>query len=36
MRKVIQPLSTIDAMEFLLEKIKDTKNNLDFLASMSK
>jgi transcription termination factor Rho len=36
MRKVIQPLSTIDAMEFLMEKIKDTKNNLDFLASMSK
>lgn len=36
LRKVLQPLSTIDAMEFLLEKIKDTKNNLDFLASMSK
>lgn len=35
-RKVIQPLSTIDSMEFLLEKIKDTKNNADFLASMSK
>ncbi len=36
LRKVIQPLSTIDSMEFLLEKIKDTKNNADFLASMSK
>jgi transcription termination factor Rho len=36
LRKVLQPLSTIDAMEFLLEKIKDTKNNADFLASMSK
>ena len=36
LRKVLQPLSTIDAMEFLVEKIKDTKNNLDFLASMSK
>jgi transcription termination factor Rho len=36
LRKVLQPLSTIDAMEFLLEKIKDTKNNSDFLASMSK
>jgi transcription termination factor Rho len=36
LRKILQPLSTIDAMEFLLEKIKDTKNNADFLASMSK
>jgi transcription termination factor Rho len=36
LRKVLQPLSTIDAMEFLHEKIKDTKNNSDFLASMSK
>jgi len=36
LRKVLQPLSTIDAMEFLLEKIKDTKNNTEFLASMSK
>jgi transcription termination factor Rho len=36
LRKVLQPLSTIDAMEFLHEKIKDTKNNTEFLASMSK
>ena len=36
LRKVIQPLSTIDAMEFLLEKIKGTKNNPEFLESMSK
>jgi transcription termination factor Rho len=36
LRKVLQPLSTIDAMEFLVEKIKDTQNNTDFLASMSK
>ena len=36
LRKVLQPLSTIDAMEFLLEKIKDAKNNAEFLASMSK
>jgi transcription termination factor Rho len=36
LRKVLQPLSTIDAMEFLVEKMKDTKNNADFLASMSK
>jgi transcription termination factor Rho len=36
LRKVLQPLNTIDAMEFLYEKIKDTKNNAEFLASMSK
>ena len=36
LRKVIQPLSTIDSMEFLLEKIKGTKNNQEFLESMSK
>ena len=36
LRKVLQPLSTIDAMEFLFEKIKDTKNNAEFLASMSR
>jgi len=36
LRKLLQPLSTIDAMEFLHEKIKDTKNNAEFLASMSK
>ena len=36
LRKVLQPLSTIDAMEFLFEKVKDTKNNAEFLASMSK
>ena len=36
LRKVLQPLSTIDAMEFLLEKIKDAKNNAEFLSSMSK
>ena len=36
LRKVLQPLSTIDAMEFLLEKIKETKNNAEFLASMNK
>jgi transcription termination factor Rho len=36
LRKVLQPLNTIDAMEFLFEKIKDTKNNVEFMASMSK
>ena len=36
LRKVLQPLNTIDGMEFLYEKIKDTKNNAEFLESMSK
>ncbi len=35
MRKVLQPLSTVDAMEFLLEKMQDTKNNGEFLDSMN-
>ena len=36
LRKILQPLSIIDAMEFLSDKIKDTKNNAEFLASMSR
>ncbi len=35
LRKVLQPLSTVDAMEFLLEKMNNTKNNIDFLDSMN-
>jgi transcription termination factor Rho len=35
LRKVLQPLSTIDAMEFLLEKMNDTKTNPEFLDSMN-
>jgi transcription termination factor Rho len=35
LRKVLQPLSTVDAMEFLLEKKKDTKSNAEFLNSMN-
>ncbi|MBD3322586.1 MAG: transcription termination factor Rho [Chitinivibrionales bacterium] len=35
LRKVLQPLTTVDAMEFLLEKIKDTKSNEEFLSSMN-
>jgi len=35
LRKVLQPLSTVDAMEFLLEKMNDTKNNDEFLNSMN-
>ena len=29
------PLSTVDSMEFLLEKVKATESNEEFLASMN-
>jgi transcription termination factor Rho len=35
LRKVLQPMGTMDAMEFLLEKIRQTKTNADFLDSMN-
>ena len=36
LRKVLQPLSPVEAMELLLDKISKTKTNADFLASMQK
>jgi transcription termination factor Rho len=36
LRKVLQPLNTVDAMEFLLEKMNETKDNDDFLSSMNR
>jgi transcription termination factor Rho len=36
LRKVLQPLNTVDAMEFLQDKMNDTKDNDDFLSSMNK
>ncbi len=36
LRKLLQPLNSIDAMEFLLDKMKGTKDNQEFLGSMSK
>jgi transcription termination factor Rho len=35
LRKLLAPLTQVDSMEFLLDKIKGTKNNKAFLASMS-
>jgi len=35
LRKVLQPLNTVDAMEFLLEKFRGTDNNIEFLSSMN-
>ncbi len=36
LRKVLQPLNPIEAMEFLLNKLQNTENNKSFLESMSK
>ncbi len=35
LRKVLSPLSPVDSMEFLLEKIKATDTNAEFLDSMN-
>ncbi|MBN1830870.1 MAG: transcription termination factor Rho [Deltaproteobacteria bacterium] len=35
LRKLLAPLTPVDSMEFLLDKIKGTKDNKEFLASMS-
>ena len=34
LRKLLYPMDDIEAMEFLLDKIKATKNNADFFDSM--
>ena len=36
LRKVLNPLSTVESMELLLDKLKKKKSNADFLAAMSK
>ncbi len=36
LRKVLTPLSPVEAMELLLDKMGKTKSNADFLASMQK
>jgi transcription termination factor Rho len=35
LRKVLAPLNPVDSMEFLLEKVKATDSNAEFLASMN-
>jgi transcription termination factor Rho len=35
LRKVLNPLGTVESMEFLLDKMVETKNNKDFLESMN-
>jgi transcription termination factor Rho len=36
LRKVLNPLSTVESMEFLLDKLKQSKTNRDFLDSMNR
>ncbi len=36
LRKILAPMSSIDSMEFLLDKMRGTKNNKEFLNGMSK
>ncbi len=36
LRRILNPMGTMDAIEFLLGKLKDTKNNEDFFASLNK
>jgi transcription termination factor Rho len=36
LRKVLNPLSTVESMELLLDKLKKTESNHEFLSAMSK
>lgn len=36
LRQLVHPLNVIDSMEFLKSRIKDTKTNAEFIASMSR
>ena len=35
LRRILNPMGTMDAIEFLLSKLKDTKNNSEFFDSMN-
>jgi transcription termination factor Rho len=35
LRKVLQPMSTVDAMEFMVDKLGKTKTNKEFVANMN-
>ena len=36
LRRIISPMGTMDGIEFLIAKLKNTKNNADFFVSMNK
>ena len=35
LRRILTPMGVTDSMEFLIDKIKDTKNNPDFFEAMN-
>jgi transcription termination factor Rho len=35
LRQLLHPLNVIDSMEFLQSRMKGTKSNIEFIASMS-
>ena len=35
LRRILMQMGTVDAMEFLLDKMKDSKSNEDFFATMN-
>ena len=36
LRRILNPMVTMDSIEFLLGKLKETKDNADFFQSMNK
>ena len=35
LRRILNPMGTMDAIDFLLDKLRNTKNNSDFFESMN-
>ena len=35
LRKLLQPQNTVDAMEFMIDKLDKSKTNADFIQSMN-
>ncbi len=35
LRRILTQMGTVDAMEFLLDKLKTSKNNADFFDAMN-
>jgi transcription termination factor Rho len=35
LRRILAPMGTIDAIEFLLDKLRSAKNNAEFFESMN-
>jgi transcription termination factor Rho len=35
LRRILNPMGTMDAIDFLLDKLRSTKSNSDFFESMN-